>query len=99
MEPESALLGTQVARPAVDETPVRHRAGPQAFFFPLAIEELDPDLAKRVIEAHFDRENEFGAPFPIPSVEMRDAAFFGGETPFIWRGPAWAPTNWFFTTR
>lgn len=64
-------------------------------FFPLAIEELDPKLAGRVLDAHFEREGGFGAPFPVPSVEMRDAAFFRGETPFIWRGPTWAPTNWF----
>ena len=31
----------------------------------------------------------------MPSVDMRDPAFFTGETPFIWRGPTWAPTNWF----
>ncbi|HEX2199962.1 MAG TPA: hypothetical protein VHG88_15270, partial [Burkholderiales bacterium] len=64
-------------------------------FFPLAIEELDRDLAKRVVDAHFDRESEFAAPLPMPSVAMREPAFFGGQTPFIWRGPTWAPTNWF----
>jgi glycogen debranching enzyme len=64
-------------------------------FFPLAIEELDQSIAERVLDAHFDNEGEFGAPLPIPSVEMGDPAFFSGETPFIWRGPTWAPTNWF----
>lgn len=64
-------------------------------FFPLAIEELDRDIAHRVIDAHFARGDEFGAPLPIPSVEMRDPAFYPGETPFIWRGPTWAPSNWF----
>jgi hypothetical protein len=37
---------------------------------------------------------EFAAPLPIPSVAMHDPAFFRGKTPFIWRGPTWAPTNW-----
>ena len=64
-------------------------------FFPLAIEELEQKFAARVLEAHFDNSSEFGAPLPIPSVEMRDPAFFSGETPFLWRGPTWAPTNWF----
>jgi glycogen debranching enzyme len=66
-------------------------------FFPLAIEELDKNVADRVLDAHFDNESEFGAPLPIPSVEMRDRAFFTDETPFIWRGPTWAPTNWFLS--
>ena len=64
-------------------------------FFPLAIPELEERIARRVIDAHFDRDDGFGAPFPLPSVEMRDPAFFAGETPFIWRGPTWAPANWF----
>ncbi len=64
-------------------------------FYPLAIEELDRDLAKRVVDAHFDSKSEFAALLPMPSVAMREPAFFPGETPFIWRGPTWAPANWF----
>jgi glycogen debranching enzyme len=64
-------------------------------FFPLSLKEIDQRVAERVIGAHFDREEAFRAPLPIPSVELRDAAFFAGETPFIWRGPTWAFTNWF----
>jgi len=64
-------------------------------FFPLAIPELDQDIARRVLDAHFDDEGQFNVPLPIPSVEIGDAAFFPGDTPFIWRGPTWAPTNWF----
>jgi glycogen debranching enzyme len=63
--------------------------------FPLAIKEIDQEIAERVIEAHFDREDGFRVPLPLPSVELRDAAFFAGETPFIWRGPTWALNNWF----
>jgi glycogen debranching enzyme len=48
-----------------------------------------------VLDAHFDHQGQFDVPLPIPSVEIGDAAFFAGETPFIWRGPTWAPTNWF----
>jgi glycogen debranching enzyme len=64
-------------------------------FFPCAVPELDERIATRVIETHFDRPNGFAAPLPIPSLELRDAAFFAGETPFLWRGPTWAFTNWF----
>jgi glycogen debranching enzyme len=63
-------------------------------FFPLSLE-IDQRLVERVLGAHFDREDEFGAPLPIPSVGLQDPAFFPGETPFIWRGPTWAFTNWF----
>jgi glycogen debranching enzyme len=64
-------------------------------FFPLAIEELDQDIAVRVMRVHFDDQNEFGVPLPLPSVSLRDPAFFPGETPFLWRGPTWAVINWF----
>jgi glycogen debranching enzyme len=64
-------------------------------FFPLIAAEIDQDIAARVLEAHFDNEKEFLAPFTIPTVARRDSAFFAGETPFIWRGPTWACVNWF----
>jgi glycogen debranching enzyme len=64
-------------------------------FFPLAMEDLDQQIAERVVAAHFDKGDEFRAPFPVPSVELRDPAFFAGESPFIWRGPTWAFINWF----
>ena len=64
-------------------------------FFPLAIQELDQGIAERILDRHFENEREFGAPHPMPSLDLRDPAFFAGETPFIWRGPTWAPTNWF----
>jgi glycogen debranching enzyme len=63
--------------------------------FPLVIAELDQKIAARVVEAHLDRGDGFRVPLPLPSVEPRDAAFFPGETPFIWRGPTWAFNNWF----
>ena len=64
-------------------------------FFPLAVAEVDAALAARLMEAHFDNAAEFAAPFPLPSVEMRERAFYPGESAFIWRGPTWAPINWF----
>jgi glycogen debranching enzyme len=64
-------------------------------FFPLAIDEIEQRIAERVLDAHFDREDEFAAPLPIPSLELRDPAFYAGESQFIWRGPTWAFINWF----
>lgn len=64
-------------------------------FFPLALEEVDAQIAERVLRVHFDSEEAFAPPLPIPSVELRDPAFYAGETPFIWRGPTWAFINWF----
>lgn len=64
-------------------------------FFPLTVAGLSEEIATRVLEAHFDRSDGFGAPVPLPSVELRDPAFFPGETPFLWRGPTWAFINWF----
>jgi glycogen debranching enzyme len=63
-------------------------------FFPLALE-IDERIAARLLDAHFDRKDGFGSPLPLPSVELRDPAFFAGETPFLWRGPTWAFINWF----
>ena len=64
-------------------------------FFPLAIEELDQEIARRIVERHFGARGEFDVPLPMPTVATSDPAYYGGETPFIWRGPTWAVVNWF----
>jgi glycogen debranching enzyme len=64
-------------------------------FYPLLIDDLDADIARRMIERHLDNEDEFAAPFPVPSVARKDIAFRAGESDFIWRGPTWAVNNWF----
>jgi glycogen debranching enzyme len=71
------------------------RINTPTIFFPLAAEDIESDIAARVLDAHFDRDDEFRTPLPIPSVALRDPAFYPGETPFIWRGPTWAFINWF----
>jgi hypothetical protein len=40
-------------------------------FSPLAIEDLDQRIAERVMHAHFDNEDKFRAPLPIPSLPSR----------------------------
>jgi len=71
------------------------RIATPTIFFPLAAPEVPMDVVTAVVAAHFDREDQFRAPYPIPSLERRDPAFFAGETPFLWRGPTWAFVNWF----
>jgi glycogen debranching enzyme len=73
----------------------RIRIRTPTIFFPLAIREIDQRIAEHVLDAHFDRQDEFAAPLPLPSVALDDPAFFPGETPFIWRGGTWAVINWF----
>ncbi len=64
-------------------------------FFPLALEEVDDRIAKRVLEAHFANEQEFATPVPLPTVAVSDPAFRRDESWYIWRGPMWALPNWF----
>jgi glycogen debranching enzyme len=71
------------------------RIATPTIFFPLALDEVPQEVVRAVVDAHFEREDQFRVPWPMPSVERRDAAFFPGETPFIWRGPTWAFNNWF----
>jgi hypothetical protein len=53
-------------------------------FFPLTLEEIEQSIAERCLNALFDRGDEFAAPLPIPSVELRDLAF--GAREFTWSG-------------
>jgi glycogen debranching enzyme len=62
--------------------------------FPLAIDELEPAVAARLVDAHFDRDG-FRAAFPLPSVERGDPAFRAEPSQLIWRGPTWAYMDWF----
>jgi glycogen debranching enzyme len=71
------------------------RINTPTIFFPLALPGINDAIARRVLEAHFDNEDQFAAPLPIPSLERRDPAFCPRESPFIWRGPMWACINWF----
>lgn len=64
-------------------------------FFPLAAPEIGDDVARSVLDAHWNRDQEFAVPLPLPSVATSDPSFYPGRTPFIWRGPMWAMINWF----
>ncbi|MDF9798397.1 glycogen debranching enzyme [Catalinimonas alkaloidigena] len=64
-------------------------------FFPLVIKEMPDEICKRVIDKHFFHQNEFGAPFPIPSVAKNHPSFNPDQSTYIWRGPTWILLNWF----
>lgn len=63
--------------------------------FPAALEEIPDAVLERALAAHFRNKEEFDVPVPIPSVSVRDPAFFAGDSKFLWRGPTWAMINWF----
>lgn len=63
--------------------------------FPLAAEELPDEIVHTLVARHLGRDGTLQAPWPLPSVDLREPAFYAGETPFLWRGPTWAFNNWF----
>jgi hypothetical protein len=91
MYDEGAAAFLDLRQPQGSRIPVRTAT----IFFPLAIDEVDQEVAERVLSAHFDREDGFATPLPLPSVEVADRAFCPYESWFLWRGPAWACINWF----
>jgi glycogen debranching enzyme len=64
-------------------------------FFPTALDGIPGDIAEEVIRRHLLNEQEFTAPFPIPSVSKSNPSFFPYQTRFLWRGPTWVLANWF----
>lgn len=64
-------------------------------FFPLALKEVGDDLARVVIERHFDDAREFATAAPLPTVAACEPAFDPGASGYLWRGPTWALPNWF----
>jgi len=61
---------------------------------------LLPSLPAPMVEGIAERladPGDFGAPYPVPSVSLRDPAYRpapGGGT-LLWRGPTWINTNWY----
>lgn len=64
--------------------------------FPLVLPDLDPEIAKRLVEEHLTNEKEFWLPYPIPSTAASEASFDPGWlTKTTWRGPTWVNVNWY----
>ncbi len=64
--------------------------------FPLILDDLDPGIARRLVEEHLLNEREFWLAFPIPSVAASEPSFDPGwRTETTWRGPSWINVNWY----
>lgn len=77
-----------------DEHPVRVLTF--SVLFPLILPDLDPAIARRLVERHLLNESEFWLPFPVPSVAASEPSFDPGwRTATTWRGPTWVNVNWY----
>jgi hypothetical protein len=56
---------------------------------------LPHDKSEAIIARHLSNEEEFAAPFPVPSVATNDPSFDPSESEYLWRGPTWVFSNWF----
>lgn len=64
--------------------------------FPLILDDLDPAIAKRLVEDHLHNPAEFWLPYPLPSVAADEPTFDPeAKTGLLWRGSTWINTNWF----
>lgn len=57
---------------------------------PLLLPSTPSDRVRRMVEALHDPQR-FGAPYPLPSVALRDLTW----QPDMWRGPVWVNMIWF----
>ena len=64
-------------------------------FFPVVINGIPEAISRKVIETHFFNNEEFAAPFTIPSIAMNHPSFNPHQSMYIWRGPTWVVYNWF----
>ncbi len=64
-------------------------------FPPLVIRGLPHNISEAIIARHLSKEEEFAAPFPVPSVATNDPSFDSSESEYLWRGPTWVFSNWF----
>ncbi len=64
--------------------------------FPLILDNLDPAIAKRLVQDHLHNPAEFWLPYPVPSVAATEPTFDPeAKTGLLWRGSTWVNTNWF----
>lgn len=100
---ESAIVSTLRGEDGYfyDRDPRRGRLLPArtvAGLTPLLCESLGDAELSTVVAALDDPEG-FLAPYPVPSVAVREPSFVPGSLrwgagPLIWRGPSWINTNW-----
>ena len=72
-----------------------HRVRTVQMLFPLLLSNLQPEHVRRIV-SYLTDPNEFGTPYPIPSVSKAEEAYNPIQnTDLLWRGPTWGFTNWF----
>jgi glycogen debranching enzyme len=63
---------------------------------PLMLDNLDPEICKRLVVEHLSNPNEFWLPYPLPSVAANEPSFDPeAKTDLLWRGSTWVNMNWF----
>jgi hypothetical protein len=57
---------------------------------------IPKDIAARLAK-HFDDDNGYKAPFPVPTVPRSSPAFNDGskDARLVWRGPTWINASWY----
>ncbi|MBV9119898.1 MAG: glycogen debranching protein, partial [Chloroflexi bacterium] len=67
-----------------------------AAIFPLILEDLEPAVAKRLVEDHLLEPAEFWTRYPVPSVSADEPSFDpGSRGQGLWRGPSAVNLNWY----
>ncbi len=64
-------------------------------FYPLVLKDIPGEIGEKVMHRHFNNNDEFNSPYPIPSLAQNEEAFNPEESMYIWRGPVWIEHNWF----
>ena len=62
---------------------------------PLILDGLPQSKAHVMVDEHLLNEEEFHAPFPVPSVAMDESSYHPKKSALLWRGPTWININWF----
>ncbi|MBV8087623.1 MAG: hypothetical protein JO247_22675 [Chloroflexi bacterium] len=64
--------------------------------FPLILEDLDGEVAKRLVDEHLLEPAEFWTRYPLPSVAADEPVFDPAfRSQGLWRGGTWVNTNWY----
>ena len=64
--------------------------------FPLILEDLHPEIVRRLLKEHLLEPAEFWTRYPIPSVAIDEPSFDPSfRSQAIWRGPTWVNVNWY----
>jgi len=77
-----------------DERPVRILT--VASIFPLILDDLDPNIARRLLKEHLLDPAEFWTRYPVPTVAVDEPSFDPSfRSQAVFRGPTWINTNWY----